>query len=82
MTQPALSRQIRAFEDEMGWPLLDRGAKSIRLTRQGQVVLNEGRRIVKAVDNAMGRMRREIEGAVIRIGYAPSEEKTADFIVQ
>ena len=72
MTQPALSRQIRAFEDEMGWPLLDRGAKSIRLTRQGQVVLSEGRRIRKAVDNAMARMQREIEGAVIRIGYAPS----------
>lgn len=72
MTQPALSRQIRAFEDEMGWPLLDRGAKSIRLTREGQVVLREGRRIQKAVDAAMGRMRQELEGAVIRIGYAPS----------
>lgn len=72
MTQPALSRQVRAFEDEMGWPLLDRGARSIRLTRQGQVVLREGKRIHKAVDAALGRMRQELEGAVIRIGYAPS----------
>ena len=72
MTQPALSRQVRAFEDEMGWPLLDRGAKSIRLTRQGEVVLNEGKRLQAAVDSALTRMRREVEGAVIRIGYAPS----------
>jgi len=72
MTQPALSRQVRAFEDEMGWPLLDRGAKSVRLTREGQVVLREGKRIRKAVDAAMARMSQELEGAVIRIGYAPS----------
>lgn len=72
MTQPALSRQVRAFEDEMGWSLLDRGAKSIRLTRQGQVVEREGRTILAAVDAGMNRMRRDIEGGVIRIGYAPS----------
>lgn len=72
VTQPALSRQIRAFEQEMGWPLLDRGAKSIRLTRQGQVVCREGERLLKAVDAARERMAREAEGAVIRIGYAPS----------
>ncbi|GAA5497040.1 HTH-type transcriptional regulator CynR [Rubritalea halochordaticola] len=72
MTQPALSRQVRAFEDEMGWPLLDRGAKSIQLTKQGKVVLREGKAILAAVEGGVERMRREIEGGVIRIGYAPS----------
>lgn len=72
MTQPALSRQIRAFEDETGWDLLDRGAKSIRLTRAGQVVVKEGLTMVAAVDKGLTRMQREIEGGVIRIGYAPS----------
>lgn len=72
MTQPALSRQIRAFEDECGWSLLDRGAKSIRLTRAGQVVVKEGGAMVAAVDSGLARMQREIEGGVIRIGYAPS----------
>lgn len=72
MTQPALSRQVRAFEDEMGWPLLDRGAKSIRLTRQGEVVLREGRAIRDAVDAGVARMQTEIDGGVVRIGYAPS----------
>ncbi len=72
MTQPALSRQIRAFEDESGWSLLDRGAKSIRLTRAGQVVVKEGLTMVDAMDQGLARMQREIEGGVIRIGYAPS----------
>ncbi|MFT5882342.1 MAG: DNA-binding transcriptional LysR family regulator [Crocinitomicaceae bacterium] len=72
MTQPALSRQIRAFEEETGWGLLDRGAKSIRLTRAGQVVVNEGKAMVVVVDQGLARMQREIEGGVIRIGYAPS----------
>ncbi|MDX1681169.1 MAG: LysR family transcriptional regulator [Akkermansiaceae bacterium] len=72
MTQPALSRQIRTFEQEMGWTLLDRGARSIRLTREGEVVLREGRRIQKSVDGGLKRMRQELSGAVIRVGYAPS----------
>lgn len=72
MTQPALSRQIRAFEDDSGWSLLDRGAKSIRLTRAGQVVVKEGLTMVDAMDQGLARMQREIEGGVIRIGYAPS----------
>jgi DNA-binding transcriptional LysR family regulator len=72
VTQPALSRQIRAFEDECGWALLDRGAKSIRLTRAGQVVVKEGLVMVAAMDKGLARMQREIEGGVIRIGYAPS----------
>lgn len=72
MTQPALSRQIRAFEDDCGWSLLDRGAKSIRLTRAGEVVVREGEKMVRAIDQGLERMQREIEGGRIRIGYAPS----------
>ena len=72
MTQPALSRQIRAFEDDCGWALLDRGAKSVRLTRAGQVVVKEGEKMVRVVDNGLVRMQREIDGGVIRVGYAPS----------
>jgi LysR family cyn operon transcriptional activator len=72
MTQPALSRQIRAFEDDCGWSLLDRGAKSIRLTRAGEVVVAEGKKMVSAVDQGLARMQREIDGGLIRVGYAPS----------
>lgn len=72
ITQPALSRQVRSFEDELGWELLVRGGKSISLTKAGEVVLREGRRVLKAVAAGEERMRREVEGAELRIGFAPS----------
>ncbi|MGJ8724235.1 MAG: LysR family transcriptional regulator [Roseibacillus sp.] len=72
ITQPALSRQVRSFEDEMGWELLVRGGKSVALTRAGKTVMREGRRILKAVEAGESRMRREVEGAELRIGFAPS----------
>lgn len=72
MTQPALSRQVRSFEDEMGWKLLERSGKAISLTRAGETALREGKRILKAVAAGETRMRREIEGAELRIGFAPS----------
>ncbi len=72
MTQPALSRQIRSFEESLGWDLLEREGKSIKLNRSGAVVLKEGERIMKAVNLGLARMRKEIDGAEMRVGYAPS----------
>ena len=72
MTQPALSRQIRVFEDEMGWKLFERGAKTIELTHAGEVVLREGKKMLEGVRRGMMQIKREVDGGVIRIGYAPS----------
>ncbi|MGC6465014.1 MAG: LysR family transcriptional regulator [Akkermansiaceae bacterium] len=72
MTQPALSRQVRAFEELLGWDLLERGKKSISLTRAGEIVVREGRKIRKSVEMGLKRMEQEIEGAELRVGYAPS----------
>ncbi len=72
LTQPALSRQMAAFENDTGWSLFDRGAKSIKLTRSGEVVKRHGAELIRQVDQMESQMRREIEGEEIRIGYAPS----------
>ncbi|MBK1835180.1 LysR family transcriptional regulator [Roseibacillus ishigakijimensis] len=72
LTQPALSRQVRAFEEEMGWELLARTGKAVTLTREGEVVLREGRRILKAIEAGERRLRQELAGAELRVGYAPS----------
>ena len=72
LTQPALSRQIKALEEELGWTLIERGARSISLTREGEVVAREGRRIMAEVDAGLERMRQAIEGAELRVGFAPS----------
>ena len=42
-TQPSLSRQIRDLEEEVGTPLLLRGAKGVELTPAGRVFLEHAR---------------------------------------
>lgn len=72
MTQPALSRQITAFEESLGWELLRREKKTISLTRAGAVVVKESQRILKSVQAGLNRMEQEISGVEMRVGYAPS----------
>ena len=50
LTQPALSRSIRALEDEMGQPLFDRIGRRNELTPFGLEVLERARNIVFEVD--------------------------------
>jgi len=71
VSQPALSRQVRDLEDELGVPLLERRAKSVRLTEAGRVFLEEARAVVARAEEAMRKVRqsRKVE---IHVGYAPS----------
>lgn len=46
LTQPALTRSIRALEDELGGPLFDRLGRRIALTPFGHEVLARARRLV------------------------------------
>jgi len=57
ISQPAVSRQIRDLEDEIGFPLLKRVGKSVRLTDAGRVFLNEARAILKNTSEAVLKAR-------------------------
>ena len=57
VSQPSLSRQIRDLEDEIGVQLLERTAKSVRLTDAGRAFLDEARAILKHTDDAVGKVR-------------------------
>ncbi len=57
VAQPSLSRQIRDLEDEVGVQLLERTAKSVRLTEAGRAFLDEARAILKQADGAMLKAR-------------------------
>lgn len=72
MTQPALSRQVRVFEDSLGTTLLERHRKSISLTRSGEAMVREGTAIMRSIQTGLKRFRQETDGAVMRVGYAPS----------
>ena len=57
VSQPSLSRQIRDLEEEIGVRLLERTAKSVRLTEAGRVFLDEARAILKHAGEAVGKAR-------------------------
>jgi len=73
VSQPALSRQIRDLEDELGFQLLERSAKSVRLTEAGRVFLNEARAVLLRAEDAVKAARAiATGGGDLHVGYAPS----------
>lgn len=74
VAQPAVSRQIRDLEEELGLPLLERTAKSVRLTDAGRVFLQEARAVLARADDAIKTVRAVAGGTSgeLHVGYAPS----------
>lgn len=70
LTQPALSRSIRALEEELGMPLFDRVGRRIELTAFGRATLERARLLVSDAEELQGSGRRSREGGrgVLRIG--------------
>jgi DNA-binding transcriptional LysR family regulator len=70
LSQPALSRSIRALEDELLLPLVDRIGRRIELTVHGRDVLERARQIVFDADELRARAKRVKEHAAgsLRIG--------------
>jgi DNA-binding transcriptional LysR family regulator len=52
MSQPTVSLQIRALEQELGTRLLDRQGREVRTTRSGEVLYEHARRILQLADQA------------------------------
>jgi DNA-binding transcriptional LysR family regulator len=52
LTQPAVSKQIKALEEELGEKLFDRIGKKVFLTRAGEVLYTYAERILRSVQEA------------------------------
>lgn len=74
VSQPALSRQIRDLEEELGLALLERSAKSVRLTETGRVFLVESRAVLQRAADAVSAAKAVAVGerGELHIGYAPT----------
>jgi DNA-binding transcriptional LysR family regulator len=74
VSQPGLSRQIHDLEDEIGFQLFERGAKSLKLTAAGKTFLTEARAVLQRAEDAVKKARAAIGGTQgeIHVGYAPS----------
>lgn len=70
LTQPALSRSIRALEAELGQPLFDRIGRSSELTPFGREIVARARELVLAADELRDSGRRAGDGqeGLLRIG--------------
>lgn len=74
LTQSALSRNIKALEDELGLRLFDRDKRNVRLTKAGVFLREEWQRLLAQIDN-VHRHAQQIsvgEAGSIRIGHPGS----------
>jgi DNA-binding transcriptional LysR family regulator len=74
VSQPGLSRQVRDLEEEIGFQLFERSAKSLRLTEAGRVFLVEARLVLQHAEEAVKKARAVAVSVTgeLNIGYAPS----------
>jgi DNA-binding transcriptional LysR family regulator len=74
VSQPALSRQIHDLEEELGFLLFERSAKSVRLTEAGRAFLTEARAVLQRAEDAVKAARAIATGGrgELHVGYAPS----------
>jgi DNA-binding transcriptional LysR family regulator len=52
ISQPPLTRKVRALEDELGVAIFERGTRGMRLTPAGEVLLERARAILADVERA------------------------------
>ena len=71
LSQPALSLQIRALEEELGVALFVRDRRKTLLTPAGRVFLHEAREMLARSERALSRARRAALGqvGVLRVGF-------------
>lgn len=78
IAQPALSKQIRQLEEEIGADLFIRGTRPLCLTEAGVVFMERAQQILASVDSAALEARRRDRGQAgeLTIGYVGSSMYT------
>src|ERR1700761_6269099 len=68
ISQPPLSQQIRALEDEIGARLVARTSRRVKLTEAGRMFLPEAREALAQFDRAVRVVRETERGELGRLG--------------
>ena len=80
IAQPALSKQIKALEEQIGVRLLDRNTGGVVLTDAGKVFLDEARDILERVDMAAKAAREAEAGRSGRLSVGSLGAVSASFL--
>jgi DNA-binding transcriptional LysR family regulator len=74
VSQPAVSRQIRDLEEELGVQLFERTGKAVNLTDAGRIFLREARAVLERTDLAVKNVRKfaRASEAVLHVAYTPA----------
>jgi DNA-binding transcriptional LysR family regulator len=70
ISQPPLTRQIRALEEELGVELFVRTVKGVKLTQAGEIFKDDAANIGMLVEAAVDRVQRAGEGKLGRLDVA------------
>ena len=78
LTQTAITQQVKALEDSLGFPLINRQRRPIELTPAGKVFYQEAKAILARVYAAIVKAQEASTGTVgtIRIGYEKGFERS------
>jgi len=79
-TQSAVSMQIKRLEETVGKPLLERDRKQVRLTREGEALVEYARRILNLHDEALAAVSEPEVTGPVRIGTP--DDYAAGFLPQ
>jgi DNA-binding transcriptional LysR family regulator len=71
-TQAAVSLQIKRLEDQLGKPILIRGRRGLSLTREGELLIDYARRILRLNDEVFANLDLPRLSGYVRVG-APDD---------
>ncbi len=74
MTQPTVSQQIAVLEQVLGTPLIERSTRSLRLTEAGQVLFDQGEKLLSLADETVNAVQVAAGIAVqtLKLGVGPT----------
>lgn len=80
LSTPALSKQVKALEEDVGARLLDRDTTRVRLTNAGAVFLTEAKRILELAESAARQAREAQRGQRGRLVIGNAGPLTANYM--
>lgn len=74
IVQPAVSRQLRLLEEDVGTILFNRGRHGMELTDAGKILVEYARRVLNEIDRARAEIRpsQGTVGGIVTVGLLPS----------